>query len=168
MSWFSQFFGLDSRPAPSPSYSGGTDYASILKKMRDDAAKAEAERAAAAKKAQDEADYRASVQNAQSAIASNAGVTQSQRASMDAQQKANDTSIASSQQYGVPGTGYNPEASKMSMYSSVGAAPSTAADTAKKIAPAAYTASEQQNKTGSQSNKFNLPNTQGLTFGGAY
>ena len=154
MSWLSQALGLDPKPAPSySSGSSGSSYQTYLDQL---------------KKERELREYNASVQAAQQATSGNAAIAQAQRESYDAQQKANDISIASSQQYGVPGTGYNPEAARMSMYSSAGASPSTAADTAKKFAPAAYATSEQQNKTGSQANKFNLPNTQGLTFGGAY
>jgi len=170
MSILSQFLGLDARSQPQYPSQNTFSYDKILaelKSQREASKKAAEDRAAAEKLAADQAAYQDSVAKAQSLVAGNASLTASQIQSGDQQQMANDAAIAATKIPTTAGAGYDPNAAKQAYYGNIGAASSGAAEGQKKIAPAAYAASEQTNKTGSQSNRFNLPDTKGITFGGA-
>jgi hypothetical protein len=165
MSWFTQFFGLDRPKQQQQTYQYQAPVDTVtpallaqLKQMQT-AAK---ERAEAEKKAQDQAAFQSSVQSAQQATSTGASEAQGQLAGMDEQRKATDAAVAASQPKTASGSGYTPETAKQQQYSNVGAASGAGMK-----APGAVATSEQQNKTGAKASVFSLPNTEGLTFGGA-
>ena len=159
MSWFSQAFGLDKKPA-----SGGGSSSS------DDAAKK-------AKEAADKAAYAASLMNALNTGATGQGALQQDSA----------LTASSNLQAPSPMTAAQNYANAMSAYGmQPAAAPSAATATSAQLAnigaggapspamkmaprPAAIMAAQPSNETGVSANRFNLPKMQGvnITLGGA-